>query len=755
MAFVQFNRVSLAFGDRDILKDVSLNLSSGSRAGLMGANGSGKSTLLKVIAGKIQADSGDRALMRDSRISYLPQAGDALQGREYRGRTLLEEAETAYGEIRAMLARIEEIGRALESAQRDDRRTRALVEEHHRLQEEVENSGFYSRDQHIAMVLEGLGFSPADKTRRVEEFSGGWQMRIALAKVLLENPDILLLDEPTNYLDIEARSWLETWLRSFTGGYLLVSHDRYFLDLTVTEVYELFQGRLKRYAGNYSAYENTRQVEMESLVKRYAAQQEEIAKSEDLIRRFRYKATKAAMVQERIKRLEKMERIELPESLKKISITFPPPPRSGRIALTLSGIGKSYGPRRVLEGLDLSLESGEKLVVVGRNGAGKSTLLRIIAGADRAFEGTVQYGTGVLPGYFSQDAAESLWNSSTGAADPQVSPAAASASAAGPTALEFLEAEAPTALIPKVRDMLGAFLFRGDDVYKPIGVLSGGEKSRLALLRMLLKPLNLLILDEPTNHLDIYSKEILLDTLKKYRGTVIFVSHDRAFMEALSTKTLELSASSVPREPSVPRGLGGLSAPGDVPRVHRLFYGDYAYYLDRIAREAASPPLSAAPVTAATPPGPSPRSDPPPALVSDTGAAPAGTVPGTGLPRVILIKADKPGDTETGAGTELGSAGTDRTANTPLDAAERREAVKRRQTLVRRLERQEAEILAALEGLEAERAALEAELGRPAVYSSGEKARAAQAKLRDLAAAIEVKTREWEERAEELARARE
>jgi ATP-binding cassette subfamily F protein 3 len=539
MAFVQFTKISLAFGDKDILKNVSLNLSAGSRACLAGANGSGKSTLMRIIAGKLNADSGERAIQKGSRVSYLPQSVIS-QNRE---RTLREEAETAYDGIRGLIARMEAVGRTLEGSEKDGGRTAVLVEEHHRLGEAVENSGFYAREAVIAAVLEGLGFAPADLDRRTGEFSGGWQMRVALAKVLLETPDILLLDEPTNYLDIEARTWLEGWLKKRKGGYLLVSHDRYFLDLTVTEVYELFQGSLKRYAGNYSAYERIRRAELESLAKRYAAQQEEIARAEDLIRRFRYKASKAAMVQERIKMLEKMERIEIPESLKKISIAFPPPPHAGRVALTLEGIGKSYGPRRVLSGLDLVLESGERLAVAGRNGAGKTTLLRIIAGMDRDFDGTLKYGAGVAAGYFSQDIAETMTGTET--------------------VLAFMEAEAPAALIPRVRDMLGSFLFRGDDVYKQLSVLSGGEKSRLALLKMLLKPMNLLILDEPTNHLDIYSKDILLETLGQFTGAIVFVSHDRAFLEALSTKTLELG-------PSGPR----------------LFYGNYGYYLDRLEREA-------------------------------------------------------------------------------------------------------------------------------------------------------------------------
>jgi ATP-binding cassette subfamily F protein 3 len=708
MAFVQFSKVSLAFADRDILKDVSLNLSAGSRASLTGANGSGKSTLMKVIAGKLPADSGDRAVQKGTRVSYLPQSGQVSEKPVHQGKRLRDEVESAFDAARDMIGRMEALGGMLETATNDDRRTAGLLEEYHRLQEAVEHSGYYRRDAAVSLVLSGLGFSPADQGREAGEFSGGWQMRIALAKVLLEQPDILLLDEPTNYLDIEARTWLETWLKNFSGGYLLVSHDRYFLDSTVNEVYELFQGRLKRYAGNYTAYEKVRDAEMESLLKQYAEQQEEIARAEDLIRRFRYKATKAAMVQERIKKLEKMERIEIPESLKKIRITLPPPPHSGRVALTLSGLGKSYGPRQVLSGLDLLLESGERLVVAGRNGAGKTTLLRIIAGKDRAYTGTVTYGAGVVPGYFSQDAAEAL------SGDQQ--------------ALELLEAEAPAALIPRLRDMLGAFLFRGDDVYKPVSVLSGGEKSRLALLRLLLKPMNLLILDEPTNHLDLHSKDILLDALTSFAGTIIFVSHDRAFMEALSTKTLEL------RPPSPETG----------PAAHRLFYGNYAYYLDRLEREAqdheggslspASSPRRPPAGLGGLPAPPSSRGSAPktpPGEPAETRSPPAAPPPASpALPPHILIKAGE---------------------SRPQTAGERREAEKQKQALLRRLQRREAEILAALETLEAEKTRLETELAKPEVYANGEKARSVQTRLETLAAEIETKTREWETAAGELA----
>ncbi|MDR1046144.1 MAG: ABC-F family ATP-binding cassette domain-containing protein [Treponema sp.] len=683
MAFVQFSQISLAFGDRDILKDISLHLASGSRAALAGANGSGKSTLMKVLAGKLAADSGDRALQKGTRVSYLPQSGIV-----HEGKTLREEAETAFESIHDMITVMDGIGRELEKTKADGGKTAALLEEYHRLGEAVENSGYYRREAAISMVLSGLGFAGTDLERDTGEFSGGWQMRIALAKVLLESPDILLLDEPTNYLDIEARTWLESWLKDFPGGCLLVSHDRYFLDVTVNEVYELFQGKLKRYAGNYSSYERIREAELESLLRRYAEQQEEIAKTEALINRFRYKASKAAFAQELIKRLEKIERIEIPENLKKISISFPPPPHSGRVALTLSGIGKSYGERNVLAGLDLSLDAGERLVVAGRNGAGKTTLLRIIAGGDTDYEGSIDFGSGIVPGYFSQDAAEAMQGTE------QV--------------IDFIEQEAPTHLIPKLRDMLGAFLFRGDDVYKSISVLSGGEKSRLALLKMLLKPINLLILDEPTNHLDLHSKDILLDTLRRFSGTIIFVSHDRSFMEALSTRVLELAS----------------VAPG-VSAAARLFYGNYAYYLERL--NSGDPVLPGGNNTRIQKqPLPAPRfeKEPPPrSSRADSALVPPG----------LLIKHN------------------DRRVPT---AGEKRERQKQKQAALRKLEKREAELLSDLEHLESEKRRLETELSKPEVYSSGEKAKSAQKQLGFVHTGIEEKTALWEKTAEELETAR-
>jgi len=552
MAFVQFSDVSLAFGARDILSGAALYLSGGSRAALAGPNGAGKSTLMKIVAGLLSPDSGERAVTKGARVSYLPQTG-VVHG----DGTVYEEAERAYGFAAGLLEREEEIGRLLESSREDDGATGRLLEEHAAIHEAVEDSGYYRRKERIREILAGLGFHDSDMDRPAGEFSGGWQMRIALAKVLLENPDIMLLDEPTNYLDIEARAWLEDFLGKYKGGVLVVSHDRYFLDVTVNEVYELFNGRLTRYAGTYSAYEKRRAEELEETLKLWERQQEEIEHLEDFIRRFRYQATKASLVQSRVKQLEKIVPIEIPEGMKKIHFSFPPAPHSGTTVIRLQGLEKDYGANRVIRNLDLEIERGMKVALVGPNGAGKSTLMRIIAGMDTDYSGSVKLGSGVEIAYFAQDTAEKI----TGEA----------------TVEEIAEAHCPFDLLPKIRNLLGAFLFRGDDIEKPANVLSGGERSRLALLTMLLKPANLLILDEPTNHLDLTSKDVLLEALKKFEGTVLFVSHDRDFIEALADRVLGLEA--------------GVPA--------RWYVGDYRYYLDKKAALDAEAVGAPAPAGAA------------------------------------------------------------------------------------------------------------------------------------------------------------
>ena len=654
MAFVQFSQVSLAFGDRDILKNVTINLQTGSKVALTGANGAGKSTLIKVLAGLVPPDSGSRAVQKECRIAYLPQSGLT-----HHGCTLREEADKAFEFGYEMQKRIDEIGEQLE---RGEGNTDNLVMQQAELIQKLEESGWHRREAAAESVLLGLGFSRSDFVRDTAEFSGGWQMRIALAKALMQGPDILLLDEPTNYLDIEARSWLEQFLQNFNGGFLLVSHDRYFLDVTINEVYELFNGDLKRYPGNFSHYEKVREVELKTLIAAYEQQQEEINKLEDFIRRFGYKATKAAQAQEYMKKLEKMERIEIPESLKKIHFSFPPAPHSGRLVLRLQDICKSYdGNFKVLNNLELTLENGERLVVAGRNGAGKSTLLRIIAGEDSDFSGELVPGAGVKIGYFSQDNAETIKGKET--------------------ILDYLEARAPLELIPKLRDMLGAFLFRGDDVYKSLDVLSGGEKSRIALLQLLLSPVNLLVLDEPTNHLDIHSKDVLLTALRDFGGTVIFVSHDRGFIEQLATRVLELK-----------------------PGQFKNYPGNYEFYMEQVAKLEAN------------------------------------SEGGEGLP---LAPAGKPS-------SATPSPKGDTPLKSPADAALSWEEQKRLDAERRKIEKEVARLEAKITELEEKKSELENKLADPAVYSNGEKAKAVQREINELAAQIDETTTAWEAAAEKL-----
>ena len=656
MAFVQFSQVSLAFGDRDILKNVTINLRTGSKVALTGANGSGKSTLIKVLAGLINPDSGERAVQKESRIAYLPQSGLT-----HHGCTLLEEADKAFEYGYELQKRIDDLGTQLE---KNPSNSAVLAQQQAELIQKLEDSGWYRRQSVAESVLIGLGFRRSDFDRNTEEFSGGWQMRIALAKALMQGPDILLLDEPTNYLDLEARSWLESFLVNFKGGFLLVSHDRYFLDVTINEVYELFNGELKRYPGNYTHYEKVRETELKTLIAAYEQQQQEITKLQDFITRFGYKATKAAQAQEYQKKLDKMVRIEIPESLKKIHFTFPPAPHAGRLVLRLNGICKSYdGAHNVLDNLDLTLENGQRLVVAGKNGAGKSTLLRIIAGQDTAFSGEMIPGAGVKIGYFSQDNAETIKGNVT--------------------ILEYMESVAPLDLIPKLRDMLGAFLFRGDDVFKSLDVLSGGEKSRIALLKLLLSPINLLVLDEPTNHLDLHSKDVLLNALRDFGGTVVFVSHDRGFIEQLANRVLSL---------------------GNGPA--RYYPGDYTYYLEQLEKNATFEGKS---------------------------VGPEGKTGGT---------EGKTGGTEGKSGGTEGKSGVPEALEGPVVTLSWEEQ-KRLESERRKKEKTLANLEKQLAELEQKKSELENRLADPAVYSNGEKAKAVQREIEEVAAKIEEVTEQW------------
>lgn len=680
MAFIQFSQVSLAFGERDILKNVSVNLQTGSKAALTGANGSGKSTLIKVMAGLIQPDSGTRTAQKGIKIAYLPQSGLT-----HKGCTLMEEADKAFSDGYELQVRLDKIGDELKAApQTDEKRgvLKALLEEHDKITSELEASGWNNRRVTAEQVLLGLGFSTADLNRQTEEFSGGWQMRIALAKSLMRNPDILLLDEPTNYLDIEAREWLEKFLRDFKGGFLLVSHDRYFLDCVINEVYELFLGNLRRYSGNFTHYERARAVELETLIREYEKQRDEIARLREFINRFGAKATKAAQAQERQKMLDKLlaNQIVIPENLKQIRFKFPAAPHSGKIVLSLDGVTKAYGNRApVINSLSLTLESGERLAVAGHNGAGKTTLLRIAAQEDKDFTGSVKTGAGVKIGYFSQDSAERLTGSQT--------------------VLDAIESECPLELIPKARDMLGAFLFRGDDVFKQIGVLSGGEKSRIALLRLLLRPVNLLVLDEPTNHLDMHSKDVLLAALQDFGGTVIFVSHDRGFLGSLATKVLELK-----------------------PGTHRVFCGDYEYYVSRIASEEAGLPAGDAANKAARSSANGTALAKQGARLSDQNAKSAG----------FEIAGVKPDGAQVSQGRQT------------------YEEQKRFNAEKRKLEKEVANIESAIAENEQALRAEEENLSRPEVYSNSEKAKTAQHQITALKGKLDALTAQWEKAALKL-----
>lgn len=565
MAQIQATNITVAFGDRDVLDAVNMTLADGDRCALSGANGSGKSTLMRVLASLTPPDSGTVTLSRGAGVAYLPQSGIT-----HDGRSLTDEIERAYEPIHELIREKERVEQELAQPGLDERRTEQLVDEQHELEERILRSGYYDREAAVSRVLAGLGFLHDDYTRSTTEFSGGWQMRIALAKVLLSRPDILLLDEPTNYLDLEARVWLSGYLRDYSGGVLLVSHDRSFLNETVNVVYELFLGKLRRFPGNYSTYERRRAQELEQTIRAYELQQQEIARIEDFIRRFRYKATKAKQVQSRVKQLERMDRIEIPETMKRVAFRFPQAPHSGKEMVGLHEVCKSYGSRNVLHEVSAQIARGDRIALVGPNGAGKSTLMRIIAGVDTDYDGRVALGSGVQIAYYAQDSAEQML-SGTG------------------SVMESASEHAHGRTEQQVRNLLGAFLFRGDDIHKPVGVLSGGERSRLALLAVLLSPANLLALDEPTNHLDMTSKQVLLEALTHWDGTAVFVSHDRDFIDRVASRVMALHPQS--DDPAVP------SRFDDVP-------GDYAYYLhwsERTSSGADAEPEQP-PVRITTPP---------------------------------------------------------------------------------------------------------------------------------------------------------
>jgi ATP-binding cassette, subfamily F, member 3 len=503
------------YGERVLFESVSWHVKKRDRIGLSGPNGAGKTTLLRILAGLESPDAGSVRMASDTTIGYLPQDGIV-----HHGRSVYDEVTLAFEELLSLKAEQHRIEDALAQMTEHDGEHERLLERYAEVLERFKHLGGYEIDARVADVLKGLGFSPADAERRTEEFSGGWQMRIALAKLLLARPNLLLMDEPTNHLDLPARNWLEEYLADYPGSVVLVSHDRYFLDATVHRITEVGLKTLTDYHGNYSKYLVEHQARMERLLERHRRQREEVEKAEAFINKFRYKATKARQVQSRIKQLDKVERIEVPPERKRIRFRFPDCPKPGRVVLELQRLHRAYGDNVVLRSVDLMIERGDRIGLVGPNGAGKSTLMRILAGVDRADDGLRIEGHRVELDYFAQDQASVL--------DP------------GLTVYEEMSAASPTTMVPMIRNILGGFLFSGDDVNKKVAVLSGGERNRLALAKLLLHPSNLLLLDEPTNHLDLDSKEVLLDALGDYDGTLVFVSHDRYFVDKLATKVIEV-----------------------------------------------------------------------------------------------------------------------------------------------------------------------------------------------------------------------
>jgi ATP-binding cassette subfamily F protein 3 len=515
MGTLQVQDISLAFGDRDILSNINFTLYEKSRVALVGGNGSGKSTLLKIICNIIPSDSMNISQTKGLRVSYLPQSDIVFEEA-----TLYDEVEKGYFRFNEMLIRKKELEELLSHIDENDKIDSELLELHN-IQEELLLSGYFDRKIKIEQILKGLGFHHEDLTRHCSEFSGGWQMRVALSKILVENPDIMFLDEPTNYLDIEARVWLRNYLKVYSGGLMLVSHDQDFLDQTVNEVYELFKGGLTKYSGNYTQYIIQREIEIEQKEKEWKSQAEQIAKTEVFIEKFRYKASKSKQVQSRIKQLEKVEIIEVPSHLKKMHFQFPTAPHSGNDVLKIENLSKSFGEHQIFNNLSFHVNKGDRLAVTGANGEGKSTLLRILCKQDSDYSGQIIDGVGLKIGYFAQDTEKTL------------NPAN--------DLMGEISQVTQTCDLPNIRNYLGAFLFQGDDVFKSISVLSGGERSRIALLKILMNPVNLLILDEPTNHLDINSKDMLIEALRGYDGTMIFVSHDSYFIKHLATRILYLS----------------------------------------------------------------------------------------------------------------------------------------------------------------------------------------------------------------------
>ena len=517
---IQLSSAGKRFGHKLLFENTDWLITPRDRVGLVGANGTGKSTLMKVLAGIDTLDYGSLIVAKGTTAGYLPQDGLSLSGR-----TVFAECMSVFDDLKAMETEMETLLNRISEVDHTSAEYSGVADRYHSLEHEFQTRGGYSIEADVGRVLMGLGFRKEDWERKTEEFSGGWQMRLALGKLLLQKPNLLLLDEPTNHLDLEARNWLEEYLHDYPYAFVLISHDRYFLDVTVNKIAEIWNKKFWFYTGNYDKFLSQKTQRNEQLQAAYRNQRDRIEQLEIFINRFRYQATKAKQVQSRIKELEKIERIEVPPEEKTIHFSFPQPKPSGRIVAEFDGVAKSYTKadgsiKPVFSKVNFLIEKGDRIALVGINGAGKSTLIKLLAGEEKATQGEYRLGYNVEADYFAQDQYKEL--------DAEA------------RMIDDLGNASPRSTQTELRSLLGCFLFSEDDVFKKIGVLSGGERGRYALLRLLLHPANFLLLDEPTNHLDLRAKDVLLEALMGYTGTVVFVSHDRYFIDKLATRVFEI-----------------------------------------------------------------------------------------------------------------------------------------------------------------------------------------------------------------------
>jgi ATPase subunit of ABC transporter with duplicated ATPase domains len=539
---ISFSNISKQYGKQLIFVEASFQLNPGEKVGLVGPNGAGKTTLFRMVVGEETADEGEISVPKKLSIGYFRQDVE-----EMTGRSVLDEAIAGSGRVGDLHHELEDLQRSMEDHGQADQMDR-ILERFGEVQEEYEHLGGYALEAQAREVLHGLGFKDDQIDGDVGALSGGWKMRVALARVLLGRPEVLLMDEPTNHLDLESIIWLEQFLKSYQGSLLMTSHDREFINRVVTKIAEIDSGEIVTYSGNYDFYERERAIRETNQQAAFGRQQAMLAKEQRFIDRFRTHASKAAQVQSRIKALDKIDKIELPKKRQVVRFTFRVPPRSGDQVAVIENLYKSYGPRVIYEGFNLAIRRGERWSVMGKNGAGKSTLLKMIAGATAPDAGRIRLGASLNLGYFAQQSLDVL--------DPDL------------TLIEQLQKDFPQDGLGSLRSLAGAFQFSGDDVDKRIRSLSGGEKSRLAMARMLYNPPNFMVLDEPTNHLDLATKEMLVEALKDFEGTMIFVSHDRMFLRGLSSRVLEL---------------GGESGTDRKPVVYP---GSYIEYVEKLGHEA-------------------------------------------------------------------------------------------------------------------------------------------------------------------------